>query len=64
MTQEEHYIELQRRLDEIERKTREEKARMTATAIEAFKGKLVQSFEAADRAMFTTGEIVDRIRKA
>ena len=64
MTQAEHYKELQGRLDEIERKTREEKARMTATAIEAFKHKLIQSIIDDDKPMYTFGEVIERIEKA
>ena len=64
MTQIEHYKELQSRLDEIERKTREEKARQASSVIEAFKHKLIQSILDEDRAMFSTGEIIERIEKA
>ena len=64
MTQTEHYVKLQERLDEIERAVREEKARQTSMAIEAFKGKLIETFVDKDRAMFTTGEILKMIKEA
>jgi hypothetical protein len=64
MTQNEHYVELQNRLGEIEKASREEKARQASMVIEAFKGKLIKTFTDKDRAMFTTGEILDMIKEA
>lgn len=64
MTQNEHYKELQNRLEEIEKTAREERARQASSVIEAFKHKLIQSILDEDRAMFSTGEIIERIEKA
>lgn len=63
MTQVEHWKELQSRLEEIEKTAREEKARQASSVIEAFKHKLIQSILDEDRAMFSTGEIIERIEK-
>lgn len=64
MTQTEHYVELQSRLEEIEKTTREEKARQASSVIEAFKHKLIQSILDEDKPMYTFGEVIERIEKA